>query len=323
MKRSLRTGALGAAMVFSAVTSQGANAASLLIDPTGTGSGGSAITLTGIGSSFGNFLADNALSGSGANTAAGGTTVYGQNAIYLDFGGGDFELTILFSIPMTASLSGAATTAGTVMSLAQFGAGTFSMWFDSTPEGVSPPSASSRTQQVSGVGYGDGVLILSGDITVVPPMDFTNSSGTSTLDIDPPSGGYPATVDTITGTGSATLNVNLTFQDDDYVINNVTNGDLNLTLTNALRLEYTNAAGNHASTMFDDATLAPTFGADLDNNFTCGEVVPGAASPCDFQAQMNTTFTFFETPEPGTVALLGVGLTLVGGMRARRRSKAA
>ena len=68
-------------------------------------------------------------------------------------------------------------------------------------------------------------------------------------------------------------------------------------------------------------TIVPNFGSGLNplNDFGCNNL----AGTCDFIAQMNTTFLFFETPEPGTLALMGGSLFLIGGLGVRRQNKKA
>lgn len=68
-------------------------------------------------------------------------------------------------------------------------------------------------------------------------------------------------------------------------------------------------------------TIVPNFGSGANplNDFGCNNL----AGTCDFIAQMNTTFLFFETPEPGTLALMGGSLFLIGGLGVRRQNKKA
>lgn len=291
---------LGAALVMGAAVAGNATAGGIQIDPTGSGNIGSSTFLTSLGSSLGNFLANDALASAGANTTAGGTTIWAHNSVPV-LGG---ELSIIFSIPMTSLLlPGGASPLGDVLSMAQSSAGSFSMWFDTAAD----------ASQASGLGYADGVLIASGAITVVPPLSFSNLTGGNA---GPMSTNVP--VDSIAGTGSATVNIDLTFANPLYVVNDVT-GDpsgVDLQIANSLRLLYTGDVGNLASTAFADGAVLPYFGVDGDNNMACGGV-----ETCDFQAQMNSTFLFkaASIPEPGTLALIGAGLGLFGGLRARRK----
>lgn len=324
MKQTLKTSIVGAALMMSAVTAQNAAAGNLIIDVDGI-AGGTQLNLSGLGSSLGNFLAESALAGTGGNIAVGGTTIYAQNAIRINQPGClACELTVLYSIPMTSSVN----VAGTKLSMSQSAPGTFKMWFDTSGENIS--NAGTENAQINGTGYGDGVLLLEGIITVVPPLSFSQDTDLAVVDLDVGAGGYAANVDTIQGTGSATLNVDLTFQAAGFVLSNVTAGALDLQLANSLRLNYTQATNNRASTVFADAnsatpnvpTIVPNFGSGANplNDFGCNNLL---GTTCDFIAQMNTTFLFFETPEPGTLALLGGSLFLVGGLGMRRQKKAA
>ena len=320
MKQTLKTSIVGAALMMSAVTAQNAAAGNLVIDVDGI-AGGTQLNLSGLGSSLGNFLAESALLGSGANINEGATTVYAQYGIRINQPGClACELTVLYSIPMTTAV------VGNELSLAQTSPGSFKMWFDTTGENIS--DANTQVAQISGNGYGDGVLLLEGSIQVVPPLTFTRGTQ-PVVDLDPVSSGYPSNFDTIQGTGSTILEIDLTFQAPGFVLSNVTGGTLDLQVTNTLRLNYTNNVFNRASMAFADVngatpntgTIVPNFGSGANplNDFDCNNL----ADTCDFIAQSNITFLFFETPEPGTLALLGGGLVLFGGLGARRQKKVA
>jgi len=325
MNQTLKTSIIGAALMMGAAA-QNASAGNLIIDIDGV-AGGTQLNLSGLGSSLGNFLAESALLGGGGNPGTGATTIYAQNAIRVNSAACPAcELTVLYSIPMTSSVN----VAGTKLSMSQAAPGTFKMWLDTAGEHIADTGVNgTEINQINGAGYGDGVLILSGVITVVPPLSFSQDLDLPVVDLDAPSGGWGTSIDTIQGTGSATLNVDLNFAASGYVLSNVTGGVLDLQLVNSLRLNYTNTTHNRASTIFADVnsgtpnvpTIVPNFGSGLDplNDFGCNNL----AGTCDFIAQMNTTFLFFETPEPGTLALMGGSLFLIGGLGVRRQNKKA
>lgn len=299
------------------------------IDPTGSGSIGSSIFLTSLGSSFGNILLENAFNSTGINTTIGATTVWAHNGA--DELGGELTWTFTFSATATAGNILGPTVAGSIVSLAQTSLGRFDLYFGTTID----------RNQATGGGYSNGNHIASGELSLVPPMVFSNLSGTDTTTLASNVGNT-----SITGGGSALINVNLgaaqvgpalpgvNFVDSNFIVNNLSTAIIDISASNAMSLSdpaasanaFQTANGNLASTSFNGGLVTPFFGGagggngGGGNNFLC----ESAFQLCDLQTQMNTTFSFFSprVPEPGTVALLGAGLALVGGVRARRKQKA-
>jgi hypothetical protein len=312
--------------------STGAMAGGIQIDPTGTGSIGASkfLNAASLGSSLGNFLANNIL-GTLAEQGSGDPLtgyIYGQNAMLLtSFGIPGAEITFEFSVAVTPAVTGTANTVGEQLSftLDTTRTSSFKLYFDSTAD----------ANMDTGAGYNDGTLIASTTaVSFLNTAAITNTSGGVTTD----NGGLldddlPKT-STISSNGSVQLALDFSkaldasnFVDPNYIVNDLTSAVIDLKTIQSLFTPFTD------DTFASDKVVGvtPNYGTDTAvasadglshplNNFRC--IGASTAGECDFQASMNTTILTNapQTPEPGTVALAGLGLGLLG-LRARRRAR--
>lgn len=333
-----------AASLALGLASSAAFAGGIQIDPTGTGSGVGSVFIIDPGSSRGNMLLENVLfdestgapipglatgdnaTGLGGDGAVGGgddAFVYAHNSFDLTgFGLPGAELTFLMTIPVTSTLNALGN--GLTFDI-RSGPGvplpTFELFYDDNADAVF--SAVGNTAEGTGLGYGNGVKIAQGTVSLDPnqAFGFTNSSLTTTGQMASNTPG----IDSISGNGSGIFLIDFDplFTDTNYVVNALDALTIDLASSNSLNLRYSQGPAPtpviFASTAFGDGAVTPDLGADGDNDFGCGDAVF-----CDFQAQMNTTLSFNapRVPEPATVALLGAGLAMFGGAAASRRRKA-
>ena len=186
----------------------------------------------------------------------------------------------------------------------------FTIYYDTSKDAV----------PLSGTGYGDGIPILTGTVTGLTGnfTSFTDLVGTI---LAPPvaldgfgTNNYPNVI-TDVGNGSTTVEVDVTSFDSAFFKTNVSQllVDLNLTTNAATPFLQVNPSAQiigHAVKWGNNTTGQLWNGLD-----SCGTT---AADNCDFQFQ-NDASNSFQVPVPGTLALLGLGLTLLGYGSRRRQ----
>ncbi|OYU00242.1 MAG: hypothetical protein CFE40_02720 [Burkholderiales bacterium PBB1] len=298
----------------------------------GSGSAGSQVNLIGLDWSPDNALSIGALSTPPVNgsqtlqTVAQGklatfTTASGpQSALFAQTGR---EYTFQASFFETATGIG---TSAAAFQLAS-GANYFKVYADTA----------NNSNQVTGTGYGDGTLILSGTINsltgtfndftrLLPSLypvtgldQFANGPG-GNGDVD---GGVVSHV----GNGSNTVNVKIDFLDPSYFLGNVAELILTLNYNDTTNLAVPfNAAQPSDSVVGFTPNYSYVNGAKVNGaDCTQGGVTESGTRTrsCDFQFQSDAAGSFVnQVPEPASLALVGLALAAAG-VASQRKKKSA
>lgn len=192
-----------------------------------------------------------------------------------------------------------------------------------------------NSNALAGTGYNDGTLILSGLVISNQTtffIPFTIDSDGDGL-FDTPDAAVPLDgfgnddylgTGSLSGSGGGTLNTDVTFQDFDYFISNITGLLLDLTSNTSTILNFNQTdpsaivAGQSVS--LGGAACQGFSGAGgLGGNN--GDLGCGATAQSDFlfQADANTAFFTTPIPEPSALALVGLGLGLLGFLGSMKR----
>jgi hypothetical protein len=201
---------------------------------------------------------------------------------------------------LVASFQEQAFTGGASAILAPLPGGSVQIYFD--------PTANSN--QLAGTGYNDGRLILQGsvasgngaftDLTRLLPGFFPN------VPLDNFAGNsYPGLL-THQGNGSNTLNINVAFADPTFFLTNITSLNIDANDTGNLAVPF-----NQAEPAAQIGGQVPIRGTGNVNGGNC-------PTTCDFQFQTDNATSFNVAPEPGSVALLALGLLSLGGLTRKR-----
>lgn len=254
--------------------------------------------------------------------ALSGTTVGGASNGDPSTKGVSYQL----SIPVKTTLTGAPNTKNTTLTITGTGAGTFNMYsttntFDYASgcgfgplqgTGVSPacPLTSlgpwtpilSGTVDMEGPGFGSFDITQTsvgsvGSITTSTPIASSNADGITTVQMG----------------GSITFLIDASFRDPAYFVTDITTLTVDANIASAsflapMSVPRSEQILTHLADMGDTKLNGPG----------CIRGLATAAIPCDQQYQVSANTQFFTTPEPGALALMGLGLGFLG-MAVRRR----
>lgn len=291
---------------------------------------GTGTFVTGIAWQEGSEVVLGGFNDAGAKTNKGATFL-GQGFIntFTGIGAVQTDFYYVFSIPVSVSVgSGAVGSSITLIDpqatlpTASSGSNYFRMYHSA--------GIASTANYLSGIGaVPPGSLILEGAVFLdnngsftAPNKGTTATSGVIT-DASPTDIGTGSTtqggnnIQTISVAGSGKLDVNVTFADAGYFRSNI--DSLNLDIGQSIGL----------SDPFSLVTVPtringvlPNFGA-ASGGIVLNDTSCNGAPPCDmiFSSEASPNSKLFDTPlpEPGTLALLGLGMLGVGGFAARKK----
>jgi len=321
----LRFTVVGLALALAVVS--GAQAASVaVIDPDGTAAGSGSITVGSLDWNVGNSIIQNIESGTSqvyahsslanflntTNTPIGGT---GLNT--------SFEWTYTLGVNTTVVQSPNIPGIGVVtgLTVAPGGENFFRIYYDPSQD----------ANQLAGTGFNNGTLILTGHFTS-GSENFTAHDNALHVDadlngIDDVTGlpipldehlanDYP-TINSIVGSGGGSLLIVIDsfdpnfFKDPPHIIT--------LTYATANNLNYTET---DPSALFDTSAGGTTAGATTASVGTCNGCTQETAPNVVIQVDASSAFQTVAVPLPGTLMLIGSGLSVLAGLAATRRRKA-
>jgi hypothetical protein len=183
--------------------------------------------------------------------------------------------------------------------------GTYKIFYDTSKD----------SNDVTGLGYDDGLLILEGTINLGGTGTFTNFTLLNELlfpaqNLDNFGANDAPGVTSHQGIGSSNLTVDVTYIDTDFFKSDVSTLSVDLNDTTNLAAPF-----GQANPSDQVVGQVPVYGAGNVNGAACAVGV----TTCDFQFQSDSATSFATTvPEPGSLAIAGAGLALMSLIRRRK-----
>jgi hypothetical protein len=213
----------------------------------------------------------------------------------------------------------------------------FKVWYDPTPDS----GTAAAILAGSGFGAGSGVnscgpganapsdgsiLILCGRVAAAS-LSFDDTTGANAR-LDSQGSDDYAGIGSMQGLGSAAFEVDVVYQNSAYFIQALSKIGVDLQHNGTTNLGFTQVTpsqrvvGETWDVGVDNALIPGVPGATANrnlNNFNCRDVADGdGSSTCSVVFQGLPTTSFALLPEPGSLALLGLGLGLAGFVKRRR-----